>query len=158
MRDTAYPFKSDELHRVEVYWNLRKNCWSIRSTETGRLIPVRPHRQYVHMMFVKWVVQPGGRARVLRQSRKNVHAFARGYLVPERGEQARFMVDAEELLDADGLTYNPYKMATFQTLDTGKTVDKSEKAYLSTLAGRPRVSGVRCTPDPSPFAQHGATK
>lgn len=150
MSDTFNPL---ELQRVEVYWNLHKNLWSIRSTATGRLIPILPHREHLHLMFVKWVVQPAGRARVLREGRKNVHAFARGYLVPECGDDATFMVDAQELLDSDGLMYNPYKMDTFQTVDTGKTVRESEKAYLDMRAGRPRVSAVRSTPNPSPFAQ-----
>ena len=142
----------NDLTRVEVYWNLTKGCWSIRSTATGRLIEDRPHRDTLHMMFVKWVVQPGGRARVLKQQRKNVHAFARGYLLPEQGFYSDFLVDAEEYADADALMYNPYKMDPFQTIGTGKPVHESEKAYLDKRAGRPRVHAVRCTPNPSPWS------
>ena len=146
MRDNLDQYNTDKLHRVEVYWNLHKKCWSVRSTATGRIIA---HRESLHLMFVKWVVQPGGRARVLREGKKNVHAFARGYLVPEQGHYSTFLVDAGELSDADALMYNPYRMEGFQTVDGGKPVNESEKAYLDMNAGRPRVAAVRCTPNPS---------
>tara|TARA_Y100000114_G_scaffold103812_1_gene96997 strand:+ start:1184 stop:1615 length:432 start_codon:yes stop_codon:yes gene_type:complete len=136
------PYNPDKPTRVEVYWNLHKRCWSVRSIATGRIIA---HRESLHLMHVKWVVQPGGRARVLREGKKNVHAFARGYLVPEQGDYSTCLVDAGELCDADALMYNPYRMEGFQTVDGGKPVDESDKAYLDIRAGRPRVAAVRPT-------------
>ena len=128
---------------VEVYRNLHKNVWSVRDKRTGRVID---HQERVVIRNARFVVQPAGRAKVLREQRKNVHAFARGLLVPEQGYYSDFLVDAEEYADADSLMYNPYKMDTFKTVGTGKPVHESEKAYLDKRAGRPRVHAVRCTP------------
>jgi len=141
----ASTFNPSEPYRVEVYWNLHKHCWSVRSTKTGRLIPVGCHREYLHLMGVRWVVQPGGRRRVLETGKKNVHAFARGWLLPETGDYSAFLVDAEENMDSDAVTYNPFKMETFQNRETGETIRESEKAYLYSVDGRPRTNAVRAS-------------
>ena len=61
--------------KVEVYWNLHKKIWSVR--HKGRVVG---HMKTVDLYNVEWVVQPAGRRRVLQEGRKNVHAFARGYI------------------------------------------------------------------------------
>jgi len=57
---------------VDVYRNLHKNTWSIRSRTTGRVVE---HSDNVLVRAAKFVVQPAGRKRVLQEQRKNVHAF-----------------------------------------------------------------------------------
>ena len=63
--------------RVEVYWNLSRNCWSIRDVATGR---IHAHADKVSVRGAQFIVQPAGRKRVLRERKKNVHAFVRGEL------------------------------------------------------------------------------
>jgi hypothetical protein len=63
--------------RVEVYWNLTRNCWSIRDAATGR---IHAHADKVSVRGAQFIVQPAGRKRVLRERKKNVHAFVRGEL------------------------------------------------------------------------------
>ena len=49
---------------VDVYRNLHKNVWSVRNRATGRV------RQYADKFVVrnaKFVVQPAGMAKVLRE-------------------------------------------------------------------------------------------
>lgn len=107
--------------KVEVYWNLHKKCWSIRHAH-GKLIADRPHRSYLEMEDVTWVVQQGGRERVLREGKKNVHAFARGTLIETKGfphhkRQGRG--------SAVAVTYNPYKYDTFMCRSTYPGVNES---------------------------------
>jgi hypothetical protein len=108
--------------KVEVYWNLHKKCWSIRHAH-GNLIADRPHRTYLEMEDVTWVVQQGGRERVLREGKKNVHAFARGTLIETKGfphhkRQGRGRAVA--------VTYNPYKHNTFINVDEACPLRKSQ--------------------------------
>ena len=97
--------------RVEVYFNLHKKCFSVR--HAGKVIF---HSNLVRLKNVQFVVQPAGRAKVLKEGRKNVHAFVRGTLVTE--PKYRGVLNMA--------TYNPYKYSTFVDADTKKPL------YLST--------------------------
>ena len=64
--------------------------------------------EHVLLKDVKFAVQPAGRRKVLRERKKNVHAFVRGDMVsphsipyPELNEFKR------------EVTYNPYHYSTF---------------------------------------------
>ena len=108
--------------KVEVYWNLNKNCFSVR--HKGRVIA---HTQSIQLRDIKWVVQPGGRARVLRERRKNVHAFARGTLVANS-----FEIPARHDHNYKRIIYDPYEYDSFVTLGTKTPVYHSDFARLST--------------------------
>ena len=60
---------------VEVYRNLHKKCWSVR--QRGK---VKLHTDYICLKDVEFKVSQKGRERVLREQRKNVHAFIKGFL------------------------------------------------------------------------------
>ena len=69
--------------RVEVYRNLHKGCFSVRALngeDKGRVID---HVQSIMLKDATFVVQPAGRDRVLREQRKNVHAFVRGTITDQ---------------------------------------------------------------------------
>ena len=122
--------------RVEVYWNLHQRLWSVRCVETGRVIN---HSRYLRLEDVTWVVQPAGRARVLKQQRKNVHAFARGTLVQSTSTWSSFT-------SWDGVrsvTYNPYKHTSFVYCDDESPIKQSICAVMT--AERP-VTGDKRTP------------
>ena len=108
--------------KVEVYWNLNKNCFSIR--HKGKVID---HRHCVELRDIQWVVQPGGRARVLRDRRKNVHAFARGTLIADP-DTTPHPYDH----DYKRIIYDPYSYDSFVTLGTKTPVYESTFARLST--------------------------
>ena len=61
--------------KVEVYFNLHKKLFSVRSVATGR---VMFHTYEVCIDNPKFVVRKAGRDKVLRERKKNVHAFVRG--------------------------------------------------------------------------------
>jgi hypothetical protein len=86
---------------VIVYRNLNKNCWSVKSASgpsKGRVIAWVDNIALERCTFV---VSAGGRARVLREQRKNVHAGVRGTVVSGIARTN------------DRLSYNPYLSGTF---------------------------------------------
>ncbi len=119
--------------KVEIYWNLTRKLFSVR--RNGKVVD---HVDCFALENVEWVVQPGGRARVRRDKRKNVHAFARGYQLHH--------VDLDVTrLSTDRVTYNPYKHSTFVDASTKIPVRKSDYALFEieycdkTKSAQPRV-------------------
>lgn len=99
--------------RVEVYRNLRKDCLSVRPlpSGTGGVF----HFPGVILRDATFAVQPAGRAKVLRDKQKNVHAFVRGQLV-SIAAGSDFDDHATAFLNRAGVfevTYNPYLYETF---------------------------------------------
>lgn len=104
--------------RVEAYYNLHKKCLSYRRPG-GRVT----HAQSLRLQDVTFSVQPAGRARVLLEQRKNVHAFVRGDLVstdqyPATGE------------DWVRVTYSPYRWHTFVEADSGRPVSAADEVHI----------------------------
>ena len=67
-----HPYKI--YHNVDIYRNLHKDCWSIKDRETGR---VCGYETSLTVMGAKFIVGKKSRERVLREKRKNVHAYIR---------------------------------------------------------------------------------
>jgi len=94
--------------KTEIYRNLHKKCFSVR--QRGRVVGhlMDDPTEHVLLENVKFAVQPAGRRKVLREKKKNVHAFVRGDMVsphsipyPGLGEFT------------NEVTYNPYYYDTF---------------------------------------------
>ena len=88
------------------------------------------HPHAVVLKNVKFRVQPAGRAKVLKEKRKNVHAFVCGQLVetygptiPWHGGKKIFSTDFQ-------VVYNPYKYKTFIKKDNGDSILESYKYTL----------------------------
>jgi len=105
--------------KVEVYFNLHKRVFSVRSCKTGRVIH---HAKDVHIVNPKFVVREGGRQRVLRERKKNVHAFVRGNLTTFKDNPSRL---------ADTIGYNPYKYDSFVNVTDEEPVYKAFRAWLN---------------------------
>ena len=103
--------------RVEVYFNLHKQVFSVRSARSGRVIL---HTDKVHINQPQFVVREGGRQRVLKERKKNVHAFVRGYAT-------RHDDDPESPTD---VVYNPYKYDSFVDWKTETPIDKGLRAWM----------------------------
>ena len=122
--------------RVEVYWNLHKKLFSVRALEGENKGRVIEHAYKVKLEEASFVVQPAGRERVLREGKKNVHAFVRGRLAPYiEGPRRSYPV-----------TYNPYKYDSFVQPETEKPVRWSPEVYMDVMLGGgrpyPRIQGV----------------
>ena len=108
--------------KVEVYRNLHRNCWSVRSSETGRVID---HVKSITLIDAKLVVRPAGREKVLREKRKNVHAFIKGTIDNFTSLQSQPVE----------IVYNPYKHTSFVIRATGEPITTAEVVGL-TLNGK----------------------
>lgn len=93
---------------VDVYFNLHRKCWSVRDRKTRRVVA---HVDHIVLSDVSFRVSAAGNARVRREGKKNVHAFARGTVAED---QLRFFVEDTALV-----TYNPYKFTTFVDAENG---------------------------------------
>tara|TARA_R100001230_G_C5540709_1_gene71509 strand:+ start:101 stop:532 length:432 start_codon:yes stop_codon:yes gene_type:complete len=105
---------------VEVYKNLNRDCFSVRQ---GRI--VRFHTKIICLKDVTYKVSEAGRQRVLKEKRKNVHAFVVGTIC--HSEE----VWKEKLpFPAAWVSYNPYKNDSFYVVGDGEKVRKSQYADL----------------------------
>jgi hypothetical protein len=87
------------------------------------------------MRDVELVVNQAGRRRVLREKRKNVHAFV-------RGQMQRSAKTGLAFRDAVPIRYNPYEAATFMTptYGPGRPVHRARRVFLYIdRDGRPRM-------------------
>jgi hypothetical protein len=109
--------------KVDVYRNLHTGTLSVR--HKGKVIK---HPAVAVILAPRFVVQPAGRERVLREKRKNVHAFVRGELADMATEMS---LDLRPLLLA---TYNPYKADYFYNKDTEAPVYEARYAFVSPTA------------------------
>ena len=106
---------------VYVYKNLHKDCWSIK--QHGLVKAHIPQGESIGLWDCYFHVDMKGREKVLREKRKNVHAFVKGYLQ-----------DAENVntdRPATEVTYNPYKYETFVDKNTEKFVYYADEVLLS---------------------------
>ena len=110
--------------RVEVYFNLHKYIFSVRQCSTGRVIL---HSAKVHIRDPEFVVRKSGRDRVLREGKKNVHAFVRGEIsyFPDFDPEHH-----PDYLDYTLVSYNPYKFDTFVDVYDMTPVRTAKRAML----------------------------
>lgn len=103
--------------RYFVYRNLNLGNLSIQDRKTRRVID---HAAQVAISEPTFLVRPGGRERVLRSRRKNVHA---GVI----GNRRKIPRGYKEWPIA---TYNPYKYSTFVLKDCGTPITKAKIAVI----------------------------
>ena len=109
--------------RVEAYYNLHKNVFSIR--HMGRVIQ---HTKMAVIKDAEYIVRPAGRAKVLREGKKNVHAFVRGEWL---GMNLGMIMSCLPHHDrGKRVIYNPYKYSTFVEALTDEPVHASDLAIL----------------------------
>jgi hypothetical protein len=132
---------STDTTRVEVYWNLHKKCFSYRPARKGGRVL---HASSLLLENVTFAVQPAGRERVLREKRKNVHAFVRGDLLALTDlnnnhywsntigfEEVSGLID-DVLENGWAARYNPYEAGHFQISSIGPSyaLAAAEFAFL----------------------------
>lgn len=92
--------------KVRVYFNLHRKCLSVQDAKSRRVIAHVPH---ISLINIRFKVSEAGRQRVLREKKKNVHAFVEG-TVPHVNEFSAY---------PDVVTYNPYKYDSFVRMPHG---------------------------------------
>jgi hypothetical protein len=114
--------------KVKVYFNLHKKVFSIQDYATRRVIA---HARNVTLTDVEFRVSQAGRERVVREKRKNVHAFAVGNIQ----FHSDVVICDDDLASMTKLTdieatYNPYKYDSFVDKATEQKVYGAQAAYL----------------------------
>lgn len=92
--------------KVRVYRNLNNGKWSIQAAEGTMKGKVVGHLSYLKLKHVEFKVSLAGRERILKDKRKNVCAFAIGYLDSVSKPSLQCCVHNE-------VTFNPYKSHFF---------------------------------------------
>lgn len=105
--------------RVRVYRNLHKNCMSVQTYTPGKGWRVFAHLIGLNLKDVEFKVNETGRQRVLREKKKNVHAYVVGTVSWEYVNR----------FGQKDVNYNPYKAPTFTTKE-GDPVLKAKRAMV----------------------------
>ena len=110
---------------VDIYWNLHKKCFSVKSRARDSYGRVIAHAQNIGLTAVTLIVSDKGRQRVLREQRKNVHAYLRGTrtATPPAGTAP--------------VAYNPYTHTTFMCAD--QPIHQAKTLTGTIHNGRPKV-------------------
>jgi hypothetical protein len=114
--------------RVETYYNLHKHCLSFR--EPGKRVS---HARAMVLNNVKFAVQPAGRAKVLTDKRKNVHAFVRGDMMWVAGLNDNLGDYTHTNMQRHGyrkIRYNPYESDCFMLVDTGLAIYSATQVVI----------------------------
>lgn len=115
-------YKGRTLHqgrKVKVYFNLHSHLFSVQDADTGLVLA---HGNGIMLEDITFKVSQIGRERVIREKKKNVHAFVIG----------RFIGTAESLsMPMRDAYYNPYKQADFTDRVSGRKLANATIAYLS---------------------------
>lgn len=72
------------MARVRVHWNLHLGGWSVLHNHAGLGWRVQDHAAEVRLADAEFRVSKAGRARALREGRRNVHAWFEGEVVSLR--------------------------------------------------------------------------
>lgn len=110
--------------KVFVYFNLRKRLFSVKALEGPNKGRVIAHMESVVIDGAQFKVSQAGRARVIRNQRKNVHAGVVGQLYTGTKDEREYPVS---------ITYDPYKYETFVDLAGGRPVLSANHVKLSVV-------------------------
>ena len=111
---------------VKVYYNLHKKCLSVQQ---GGI--VKFHTEYIVLRDVEFKVSEAGRKRVLKEKRKNVHAFCKGFISCPQ------VIDDLDYGSVGEATYNPYKYSTFVNKETEEPIHRAD--FIDLLCGNSSV-------------------
>lgn len=118
--------------KVSVYWNLHKNTFSIQSRESGRSYGrVINHSDSVVIKLPRFVVRQAGQEKVIKEQKKNVHAFVSGLLSSS--------IDSTLIRKAQ-VVYNPYKYKSFVIADSKEPVYNGLFALLEKVNNKPIIN------------------
>ena len=108
-----------EQKQYKVYRNLHNGKFSIQEKGTGLVVG---HADSVVMTDCEFKVNESGRQRVLKEKRKNVHAFVLGCILNVNGFESYKNRDIKltikksyrlSMNEFSWITYNPYKYSNF---------------------------------------------
>ena len=119
---------------VEVYYNVHLDMLSVRCAKHKRVLG---HSHQIYLRRTSFVVQPGGRDRVRKDNRKNVHAWVRGTVAHtwegkgyENQSDWLFRRNRVQNVPRIRVKYNPYRDDTFVTEGSRLPVRSAKDAIV----------------------------
>ena len=112
----------DHNKPVRVFRNWKRGCYNIM--QNGRLLA---SAKQVRLSGVEFLVRESGRARMLQQGRRNIHAYAIGRLVDYTHPSDTHDLDR---ITGRSIFYDPYRFASFVDGDTEAPVTSAETAHF----------------------------
>ncbi len=113
---------------VRVHRNLHRNKFNISTYIKGVGWRLHSYADTCTLEDVTFKVNQGGRMRVIREGKKNVHAFLYGNLTDEVYFGDFFGIKKNE--NAQQISYNPFRNDSFGSYDTGEATFYAPKAIL----------------------------
>lgn len=107
------------MDKVEVYFNLHRKCFSVRKNG----IVIR-HCNRITLKNSTFKVSQAGRNRVLKEQKKNVHAFVVGSPIGKISDGC---------YDVNEIGYNPYKQGYFIRKANKEAIHSAEFVRLVVL-------------------------
>lgn len=108
--------------KVMIYYNLHKHTFSI--IYKGLVVN---HSDYVKLSDVEFRVRPGGREKVIKEKRKNVHSFVIGTLMDYCKYPCENLPSEP---NSNIVTYNPYKYNSYVMKDTEEPIYRAGEVEM----------------------------
>lgn len=115
--------------RIRVYRNLRNGLLSIQS-KTSAGWRVTEHAESVHLEDAVFKVSEAGRQRVLRERRKNIHAYVEGERITTWPDPHLTTWKAPSNKTVYRVVYDPFKMKTFRMSTQNRSIEKAPYAFI----------------------------
>lgn len=113
----SHPHDIIDRMKVRVYYNLHKHCLSVQHMIDGRW-RVCSYTNEIHLRDVTFTVSQKSRQRVIKEKRKNVHAFIIGTVV-DNSDETPIRV-----------TYNPYLYDSFVECGSNTPIHYANRAHI----------------------------
>lgn len=110
--------------KVYVYFNVNKQLFSIKNLNGPNKGKVGGHSNSIVLKDVCFRVGEGGRQRVLREQKKNVHAGVVGTYYSDS------LSTVTDLAYLRQISYNPYKFGYFYCVETQQPMYTTKLVYL----------------------------
>ena len=117
LNQTDKRYNIDYSKPVKVYRNLHKGCWSVKQNGL-----VKAHSDEINLYDCSFLVNEKNRLKVIKEKRKNVHAFVRGYIWDTPLNLIR------------QASYNPYARNSFYDKKDGSSVSKAH--FVKAINGK----------------------
>lgn len=114
--DPRYKLNWDKPFKV--YRNLHKDCWSLQQDNL-----VKAHAKTLKLFNCKFLVNERLRQKTIKEERKNVHAFIKGYL-------SELFDSILDTVKGTAITYNPFKNEFFYEKESGASIHSADAVVL----------------------------
>lgn len=112
----------DQSKPVRVFKNPKRDCYNIM--QNGR---VKANAKQIWLKDAEFLVRESGRQRMLRERRKNIHAYIVGELLAYVQPEDEQMI---ERLEGRNATYNPFQYSSFVDCETEAPLKTAQMVQL----------------------------